>query len=112
MNTYTASLQHALDNICYRDRSRISLKSTDRDILQLFSGDEKAAAQGLRDFHLRHHNKSVAIHEEGKVEIKIFDLFPDPEQTNQKINWKKNRRFKNGKWPVNRPSRRDAQWKR
>jgi len=89
MNTYTASLQQALDNICYRDRSRTSLKSTDRDILQLFSGDEKAAAQGLREFHIRHHNESVAIHEDGKVEIKIFDLFRDPDQENQKINWKK-----------------------
>ena len=89
MNTYTASLQQALDNICYRDRSRTSLKSTDRDILQLFSGDEKAAAQGLREFHIRHHNESVAIHEDGKVEIKIFDLFRDPDQENQKTNWKK-----------------------
>ena len=112
MNTYTASLQHALDNICYRDRSRISLKSTDRDILQLFSGDEKAAAQGLREFHLRHHDKSVAIHEEGKVEIKIFDLFKDPDQENQKINWKKNRRFKDGKFPQGRPYRRGKTWKR
>lgn len=112
MTTYTASLQHALDNICYRDRSRISLKSTDRDILQLFSGDEKAAAQGLREFHLRHHDKSVAIHEEGKVEIKIFDLFKDPDQENQKINWKKNRRFKDGKFPQGRPYRRGKTWKR
>ena len=112
MNTYTASLQHALDNICYRDRSRISLKSTDRDILQLFSGDEKAAAQGLREFHLRHHNESVAIHEEGKVEIKIFDLFKDPDQDNQKTNWKKNRRFKGGKFPQGRPYRRGKTWKR
>ena len=112
MNTYTASLQHALDNICYRDRSRISLKSTDRDILQLFSGDEKAAAQGLREFHLRHKDESVTIHEEGKVEVEIFDLFPGPEQTNQKTNWKKNRRFKEGKFPQGRPYGRGKTWKR
>jgi len=103
MNTYTASLQQALDNICYRDRSRTSLKSTDRDILQLFSGDEKAAAQGLREFHIRHHNESVAIHEDGKVEIKIFDLFRDPDQENQKINWKKRHSY--------RGSGREYRWK-
>jgi len=103
MNTYTASLQQALDNICYRDRSRISLKSTDRDILQLFSGDEKAAAQGLREFHIRHHNESVAIHEDGKVEIKIFDLFQDPDQENQKTNWKKKHSLKE--------TRREYRWK-
>ena len=103
MNTYTASLQQALDNICYRDRSRTSLKSTDRDILQLFSGDEKAAAQGLREFHIRHHNESVAIHEDGKVEIKIFDLFRDPDQENQKINWKKKHSLKE--------TRREYRWK-
>ena len=112
MNTYTPSLQRALDNICYKDRSRTSLKSTDGDILELFSGDEKAAVQGLREFHLRHKNESVTIHEEGKVEVKIFGLFPEPEQTNQKTNWKKNRRFKDGKFPQVRPYEGGKTWKR
>jgi mRNA deadenylase 3'-5' endonuclease subunit Ccr4 len=42
MSTYSTSLQIALDNIFYRDRSRISLKSSDKDVLEIFSGDEKA----------------------------------------------------------------------
>lgn len=106
MSTYSTSLQNALDNLFYRDRSRISLKSTDKDVLGIFSGDEKAVIQGLREFHLRHQDKSVTIHDVNVLEVKVFDLFKDPDQENQKINWKKNRRWKEGKFPQGRSYRR------
>lgn len=112
MSTYSTSLQTALDNIFYRDRGRISLKSTDSDVLEIFSGDDKAVIHGLREFHLRHQDKSVTIHDGNVLEVKVFDLFRDPDQENQKINWKKNRRFKEGKFPQGRPYRRESSWKR
>jgi|ABOZ01.1.fsa_nt_gi hypothetical protein len=52
------------------------------------------------------------IHNGNNIEVKAYDLFPDPEQTNQKIKWKKNRRFKDGKFPQGRPYRRGKTWKR
>ena len=112
MSTYSTSLQNALDNIFYRDRSRISLKSTDKDVLEIFSGDEKAGLQGLREFDLRHQDRSVTIHEGSGLEVKVFDLFTDPDQENQKINFKKNRRWKDGKFPQGRSYRRENSWKR
>ena len=112
MTTYEGNLLNALENILYRDRSRQTLKSSDLDVLSLLSGDEEAVIYYLKQFHLKHPDKSTVIHTGKCLEVKVFDLFPDPEQTNQKINWKKNHRFKEGKWSVNRQSRRDAQWKR
>ena len=112
MSTYLTFFQHALDNIFYMDRSRISLKSTDRDVLEIFSGDEKAVIQGLREFHLRHQEKSVTIHDGFGLEVKVFDLFKYPEQENQENNWKKNHRWKEGKFPQGRPFRRETTWKR
>lgn len=106
MNTYDGDLQHALENILYMDRSRNTLKSTDMDVLRLFSGDEESARTGLRTFHLEHEDKSVLIHNGSSMEVKVFDLFPDPDMRNQKINWKKNRRWKDGKFPQARPLRR------
>ena len=46
------------------------------------------------------------------MELKTFSLFTDPEMENQKINFKKNRRWKDGKFPQGRPYRRDNSWKR
>ena len=112
MTTYEGNLLNALENILYRDRSRESLKSSDLDVLSLLSGDEEAVIYYLKQFHLKHPDKSTVIHTGKCLEVKVFDLFKDPDQENQKLNWKKNHRFKEGKWPVNRPSRRDAQWKR
>ncbi|MHB1811808.1 MAG: hypothetical protein ACYCPR_05275 [Thermoplasmataceae archaeon] len=112
MTTYEGNLLNALENILYRDRSRQTLKSSDLDVLSLLSGDEEAVIYYLKQFHLKHPDKSTVIHTGKCLEVKVFDLFPVPEQTNQKINWKKNHRFKEGKWSVNRQSRRDAQWKR
>ena len=107
MTTYEGNLLNALENLLYRDRSRQSLKSSDLDVLSLLSGDDEAVIYYLKQFHLKHPDKSDVIHTGKCLEVKVYDLFPDPEQTNQKINWKKNRRFKDGKWPVNRPSRRE-----
>ena len=112
MTTYEGNLQNALENLLYRDRSRHSLKSTDLDVLSLLSGDEEAVIYYLKQFHLKHPDKSDVIHTGKCLEVKVYDLFPDPEQTNQKLNWKKNRRFKDGKFPQGRPYRRGKTWKR
>jgi len=89
MNTYSGNLLNALENILYRDRARQSLKSTDLDVISLFSGDEEAVIYGLKQFHLKHPDKSVILRNGTALEIKVFDLFPDPDMQNQKINWKK-----------------------
>ncbi len=112
MNNYTGTLMNAMENLLYRDRGRDSLKSTDFDVLRIFSGDEEAAIKGLKDLHLKHRDKSVLIHNGNSLELKTFDLFKDPDQENQKINFKKNRRWKDGKFPQGRPYRRDNSWKR
>ncbi|MCL4341280.1 MAG: hypothetical protein M1431_04195 [Candidatus Thermoplasmatota archaeon] len=112
MNNYTGTLLSAMENLLYRDRGRDSLKSTDFDVLRIFSGDEEAAIRGLKDLHLKHQDKSVLIHNGNCLELKTFSLFKDPDQENQKINWKKNHRWKDGKFPQGRPYRRDNSWKR
>jgi len=112
MNTYEGNLQHSLENILYMDRSRISLKSTDFDVLALLSGDEEAIIHGLKQFHLNHEDKTVLIHNGGSLEVKVFGLFPDPDQESQKVQWKKNHRFKDGKFPQGRPYRRGNTWKK
>ena len=61
MSTYEGNLQNALENLLYRDRSRKSLKSTDLDVLSLFSGDEEAVIHGLKTFHMRHEDKTIII---------------------------------------------------
>ena len=94
MNTYSGNLLNALENILYRDRSRQSLKSTDLDVITLFSGDEEAVIYGLKQFHLKHLDKSVMLRNGNALEIKVFDLFPDPDMQNQKINWKKKHSYK------------------
>jgi hypothetical protein len=100
MSTYEGNLQNELENLLYRDRSRHSLKSTDLDVLSLFSGDEEAVIHGLKTFHMRHKDKTVIIHNGNNIEVKAYDLFPDPEQT------------KDGKFPQGRPYRRGKTWKR
>ena len=112
MTTYEGNLLNALENILYRDRNRESLKSSDPEVLALFSGDEETVIYYLKQFHLKHPDKSDVIHTGKCLEVKVYDLFPDPEQTNQKIKWKKNRRFKDGKFPQGRPYRRGKTWKR
>ena len=52
MTTYEGNLLNALENILYRDRSRQSLKSSDLDVLSLFSGDEEAVIYYLKQFPL------------------------------------------------------------
>ena len=112
MTTYEGNLMNALENILYRDRNRESLKSSDPEVLALFSGDEETVIYYMKQFHLKHPDKSDVIHTGKCLEVKVYDLFPDPEQTNQKIKWKKNRRFKDGKFPQGRPYRRGKTWKR
>ena len=107
MTKYEGDLLDALENILYRDRSKKSLKSTDLEVLSLLSGDEEAVIYYLKQFHLKHPDKSDVIHTGKCLEVKVYDLFKDPDQENQKINWKKNRRFKDGKFPQGRPSRRE-----
>jgi len=89
MNTYQGNLLNALENILYRDRARQSLKSTDLDVLHLFSGDEEAVIYGLKQFHLKHPDKTTLIHTGKCLEVRVFSLFRDPEMECQKINWKK-----------------------
>jgi len=103
MNTYQGNLLHALENLLYRDRSRTSLKSTDLDVIELFSGDEEAVIYGLKQFHLKHADESTLIHTGKFLEVKVFDLFRDPDQENQKINWKKKHSLKE--------TRREYRWK-
>ena len=112
MTTYEGNLLNALENILYMDRSKQSLKSSDPEVLALFSGDEETVIYYMKQFHLKHPDKSDVIHTGKCLEVKVYDLFPDPEQTNQKIKWKKNRRFKDGKFPQGRPYRRGKTWKR
>jgi len=38
---YEGSLQNAIDNLFYRDRSRDTVSSEDADLLAIFSGDEE-----------------------------------------------------------------------
>ena len=77
MSTYEGNLQNALENLLYRDRSRKSLKSTDLDVLSLFSGDEEAVIHGLKTFHTRHEDKTDIIHNGNNIEVKAYDLFPE-----------------------------------
>jgi hypothetical protein len=110
---YDDSLQRSLDNICYRDSSRDILSVEDTDVLQIFSGDTQAAERGLRVFFDRHYMRGGR--ETGKVEIlfekpltlKVFSLFPDPAERVQKDTHRKRmRRFREGRWPEQRPYRR------
>ena len=80
MNNYIGTLLNAMENLLYRDRGRDSLKSTDFDVLRIFSGDEEAAIKGLKDLHLKHQDKSVLIHYGNSLELKTFSLFTDPGQ--------------------------------
>ena len=72
MTTYEGNLLNALENIVYRDRSRKSLKSSDLDVLSLLSGDEEAVIYYLKQFHLKHPDKSTVIHTGKCIEVKGF----------------------------------------
>jgi len=111
---YEGSLQNAIDNLFYRDRSRDTVSSEDADLLAIFSGDEEAAIRGLRTFYERHAFRNGV--ETGKVDIisgerplviKVFSLFPDPEQDILKSRYvRRQKRFREGRWPEQRLYRR------
>lgn len=82
---YQANLVNALELLLYRDRARNILSSRDDDVLQIFSGDSKAAILGLHDFVRKHADKTVVIQDiPGVFEVKIFALYPDPEESIRK----------------------------
>ena len=71
MTKYEGDLLDALENILYRDRSKKSLKSTDLEVLSLLSGDEEAVIYYLKQFHLKHPDKSDVIHTGKCLEVVI-----------------------------------------
>ena len=98
MNAYQGKLVDALELILYQDRSRNILSSQDEDVLQIFSGDVRAAVQGLHDFYSRHKEKTTIIHDKpGILEIRVFFLFPDPSQNAQREKYVENRKRRHGR---------------
>ncbi len=82
---YQGSLINSLELILYKDRERNILSSNDEDVLQIFSGDLRAAILGLHDFARKHADKTVVIQDiPGVFEVKIFALYPDPEESIRK----------------------------
>ncbi len=118
--TYEGDLQQAIDMLFYNNRSRDRISSSDDDLLAIFSGDEQAAEVGLRAFYERHAfrngretGKVEIVSESPVLEIKVFSLFEDPEQRIQREKYvQKQKRFREGRWPEQRPYRRGRPWKR
>lgn len=80
--TYNENLQHSLENILDMDRSMISLKSTDFDVLALFFEDEEAIIHELKQFHLNLESKltellriEIKSHQLRKLPIGFYDSF-------------------------------------
>lgn len=92
MTAYERQLQHSLDLLVYRDPSRNSLKNTDHDILTIFSGDERAAREGLKIFHSRHSHATWIASDNGVFELRISSF--GPEQNLQKSKFKQEQRRK------------------
>ena len=95
MTPYERQLQHSLDIILDRDPSRNSLKNTDHDVLTLFSGDERAAREGLRVFHSRHSHATWIASDNGIFELRVSSI--SPEQNLQKSRFKQEQRRRNQK---------------
>ena len=96
---YQANLVNALELLLYRDRSRNILSSRDEDVLQIFSGDSKAAILGLHDFARKHPDKTVIIQDiPGIFEVKVFSLFPNPEERIHKEKYIERRQRRYGRW--------------
>ena len=92
MTPYERQLQHSLDLLVYRDPSRNSLKNTDHDILTIFSGDEKAAREGLKVFHSRHSHATWIASDNGTFELRISSF--SPEQNLQRSKFKQEQKRK------------------
>jgi hypothetical protein len=96
---YQANLINALELLLYRDRSRTILSSNDEDVLQIFSGDSKSAILGLHDFYTKHQDKAVIIRNTpGTFEVKVFSLFPNPEERIRKEKYVERRQRRYGRW--------------
>ena len=95
---YQGSLINSLELILYRDRARNILSSRDDDVLQIFSGDLRAAILGLHDFAHKHPDKTVIIQDiPGVFEVKVFSLFSDPAERIQKKRYIEERRRRYGR---------------
>ena len=105
--TYDNDLQRVLDLLFYHDRTRDTLSSDDEDVLQIFSGDEKAARIGIETFLERHEDSAWVVSDTGSLQVKVSGLFPDPEQRVIKEKYvRKQKRFRERRWPEPRPSRK------
>ena len=95
---YQGSLINSLELILYRDRARNILSSRDDDVLQIFSGDLRAAILGLHDFAHKHPDKTVIIQDiPGIFEVKVFSLFSDPAERIQKERYVEERKRRYGR---------------
>ena len=95
---YQANLVNALELILYKDRSRSILSTQDDDVLQIFSGDLRAAILGLHDFAHKHPDKTVIIQDiPGIFEVKVFSLYPDPAERIQKERYVDERKRRYGR---------------
>ena len=95
---YQANLVNALELLLYRDRSRNILSSKDDDVLQIYSGDVRSAILGLHDFAHKHADKTVIIQDiPGVFEVKIFALYPDPEERIRKEKYIETRKRRYGR---------------
>ena len=105
---YEGSLQNALDNLFYRNRSRDTISSGDEDVLRIFSGDEKAARLGILAFLDRHKDACWLVGEaKPHVVVKVSGLFTDPEQRILREKYVSGkRRWNRQKWPQAKPGRR------
>ena len=105
---YEGSLQNALDNLFYRNRSRDMISSGDEDVLRIFSGDEKAARLGILAFLDRHKDACWLVGEaKPHVVVKVSGLFTDPEQRILREKYVNGRhRWNRQKWPQAKPGRR------
>lgn len=105
---YEGSLQNALDNLFYRNRSRDMISSGDEDVLRIFSGDEKAARLGILAFLDRHKDACWLVGEaKPHVVVKVSGLFTDPEQRILREKYVSGkRRWNRQRWPQAKPGRR------
>ena len=105
---YEGSLQNALDNLFYRNRSRDTISSGDEVVLRIFSGDERAARLGILAFLDRHKDACWLVGEaKPHVVVKVSGLFTDPEQRILREKYVSGkRRWNRQKWPQAKPGRR------
>ena len=105
--TYDGDLQRILDLLFYQDRNRETISSRDEDVLRIFSGDERAAKNGIKTFVERHSESAWITSDKDGLEVKVSGLFDDPEQhvIHEKY-VRKQKRFREKRWPEPRPARK------